>query len=129
MLPVSRAMLWLTCSTGILAVTACSGPTINGFTLSSGNTAASLGPGDTTYVSVASTSANKTPVTAAIVVYNLPQGVSVSPASPTLASGSQITLTLNAAPNAPAATSRVQISGYAGLASSDVYVNVTVTPH
>ena len=129
MMTVRRASLWLAGTLSMLAVTACSGPTINGFNIVATPTAVGLGPGGTTYMNVAATATGGAPVTAAIIVYNLPPGVTASPANPTVTTGSSTIITLTAAPYAvPGASTQVQVSGYAGLASSNSLVTVNVLP-
>jgi hypothetical protein len=128
MLTVSRASLWLAGTASLLFATACSAPTITGFTITAGPSPVNIAPGGTSYLTVAATTTNTSPVTVAVVLFNLPTGVSSSPAAPTVTSGSQTTIALTAAANAPAVTNQVQVTGYTGLAASNAYVNVTVYP-
>jgi hypothetical protein len=127
MLTVSRASLWLAGTITLLAAAGCSAPTINGFKITAGPSTATVTAGSSTYINVAATTGASSPVTAAVIVYNLPVGVSSSPASPTVTTGAtQTTITISAAPNAQPGTVPLQITGYAGLASSNAYVNLTV---
>ena len=88
----------------------------------------SIFQGASTALTVTSTATpgDTAPVTSAIVLYNLPEGVSVSPASPTVTTGSQTIIVLSAAPYAPIANNQVQVSGYAGLAYSNADLSVGV---
>lgn len=129
MLKATRASLWLAATFPVLALAGCSAPTINGFNLTAGPSNITIAPGGTATIGIASTSTSNAAVTATIIIYNLPSGVSYSPASPTIASGTQSAITLTAAPDSPAATRQVQVSGIAGLADSNAYVTVTVVPN
>ena len=127
MMTVKRAALWLGSSLSMIALTACSTPTINGFNLTAGPASISIAPGTQAYLTVSSTATNNAPVTAGIVLYYLPTGVTSVPSAPTVTTGSQSTIILSASPNAPiGVTSKVQVTGYANLAQSTQYVNVTV---
>jgi uncharacterized membrane protein len=128
MLTVSRASLWLAGTASLLLATACSGPTINGFTISAGPQTVNIAPGGTSTVTVAATTTASSPVSAALVVYNLPGEVSSSPVSPTITTGGSTTVILTAAPNAPAQSNDVQITAYAGLSSASAHITVTVVP-
>ena len=129
MLKASRASLWLAGTLSVLAVAGCSAPTINGFNLTAGPGNITISPGGTATINIASSSTGSAASTATVVLYNLPSGVSFAPSSPTIATGTQSTITLIASPNAPAATSQVSVSAYAGLAYSGAYVTVTVVPN
>ncbi len=129
MLKASRASLWLTGAATVLAMAGCSAPTINGFNLTAGPGNITITPGGTATISIASSSTSSSKSTATVVLYGLPQGVSFSPSAPTIDTGTQSAITLTAAPGAPAATSKVQVSAYAGLAYSGTYVTVTVVPN
>ncbi len=127
MMTVKRAALWLGSSLSMIALTACSAPTINAFTLAAGPATINIQPGGQAQLVVSATTAATKPITAAIVLYYLPAGVTASPASPTVTTGSSTVITLSAAPNAPiGVSSNVQVSGIAYLAERDVYVNVGV---
>jgi hypothetical protein len=129
MLKVSRASLWLAGSVSLLAASACSTPTINGFNLTAGPANVNIAPGGISYITVAATATGSAAVNVAVVVYGLPAGVSYSPTAPTIATGSQTNIVLTAAPNAPAGTSVTHVSGYAGLAYSNSEISVTVAPN
>jgi hypothetical protein len=127
MMTVKRAALWISSSVSMIALTACSQPTINGFNLTAGPAAITIQPGGQAQLFVTSTATNSAAVTAAVVLYYLPTGVTISPNAPTVTTGSQTIILLNAAPNAPiGTTSKVQVTGYANLAQSTQYVNVSV---
>jgi hypothetical protein len=129
MMTVQRASVTLAGTLLMLALTACSAPTINGFNIVATPSTLRLGPGGTTYMNIAATGSGSTPVTAAVIVYNLPEGVTTTPANPTVTTGSSTVITLTAAPNAVVgASTQVQVSGYAGLAYSNSVVTVSVTP-
>ncbi len=120
-------MTWLCSSFALLAVTACSSPTINGFNITA-PASISVAQGGVAYLTVSSaaTGSSTTPVTSALVLYNLPQGVTYSPAAPTVTTGSQTVIVLSAFQYAPIANNQVQVSGYAQLASSSAIVSVGV---
>ncbi len=128
MLEASRA-LWLAGALSLVTMTGCSAPTINGFNLTAGPSTITIVPGGTAALNIASTSTSNAASTATVIIYNLPSGVSYSPASPTIATGTQSTITLTAAPGSPASTRQVQVSGIAGLADSNAFVTVTVVPN
>jgi aminopeptidase S len=129
MMTAQRASTGLAGTLFLLALTACSSPAINSFTITASPTALRLGPGGTTTMSVVATGSGTTPVTAAVIVYNLPEGVTTTPANPTVTTGSSTLITLTAAPNAAAgASTQVQVSAYAGLSSSNSMVTVNVVP-
>jgi hypothetical protein len=123
---VRRAALWLGSTVSLFAVTACSPVTIHGFTLTAAPASVSVPQGGTSYLSVASVATSNAPVTAAIVLYNLPPGVTASPASPTVTTGSQTTIALTAVEGAPIVTSQVSVAGYAGLAYGGSAVSVSI---
>lgn len=124
---VKRAALWLGSSLSMIALTACSSPTINTFSMTAGPATINIQPGGQAQLTVSATTTASKPVTAAIVLYYLPTGVTASPASPTVTTGSSTVITLTAAPGAPTGiTSNVQVSGIGYLAERDSYVNVSV---
>ena len=122
---VSRATLWLAGSGLLLAATACSAPTITAFAITAGP-AITLAPGGSAVLNVSATSSSSTAQNAAIVIFNLPGQVSYSPSTPTVATGSQTSITLTASPLAVPSTTQAQVVGVSGLAGSTVYVPVTV---
>ena len=127
MITVQRAALWLGSSLSMIALTACSQPTISGFNLSALPASINIQPGSQARFTVAATATSSAAVTAAIVLYYLPSGVTATPATPSVTTGSNLTIVLTAAPDAPIGiTSKVQVTGYADLASSTQYVNVNV---
>jgi hypothetical protein len=129
MVTVKRASLWLAGTLSMLAVAACSAPTINGFNIVATPASLYLNPGGVTYMNVAASATGSAPVTAAIIVYNLPEGVSATPANPTVTTGSSTVITFTAAPSTVlGGTAKVQVSGYAGLASSNSIVSLNITP-
>lgn len=127
MMTVKRVALWLGSSLSMIALTACSQPTISGFNLTAGPAAINIQPGGQATLTVAATATSSATVTAAVILYYLPAGVTASPSAPTVTTGSQSTITLIAAPTAPiGVTSKVQVTGYTNLAQSTQYVNVSV---
>lgn len=126
MLIVRRAAICIASTLPILALSACSTPTINGFNLSASPGSVALVPGETSYITVSAKATSTTAVTSAIVLYNLPAGVTASPASPTVTTGSETVIALTASNDAVVASNQVQVSGYAGLAYSDSLVTVAV---
>jgi hypothetical protein len=126
MMTVRRAALWLGGTLSLLAMTACSSVTIHGFNLTAGPASISIAQGGTSYLTVAAAASGSTPVTAAVVLYNLPPGITVAPASPTVTTGSQTVISLTASESTPIAANQVQVSAYAGLAYSDAVVSVAV---
>ncbi len=123
---VRRTAAWIGSTFCLLAVTACSSPTINGFTLTAAPVSVSVPEGGSAFLTVAATATGNGPVTAAIVLYNLPSGITASPASPTVTTGAQTVITLTAAENAPIVTNQVGVTGYAGLASGGSVISVAV---
>ncbi len=129
MMNVTRAAILISSTVSLLAVTACSAPTINGFTLTVAPVSISVPEGGSALLTVAATASGSSPVTAAVVLYNLPSNVTISPASPTVTTGSQTVITLSASEGVPNVTNQVQVSGYAGLAYSGAVISVsTVQP-
>ena len=127
MMTVKRAALWLGSSLSVIALTACSGPTINGFDLTAGPAAITIQPGGQATLVVSATSTSNAAVTAAVVLFYLPTGVSAAPSAPTVTTGSQSTITLTAASSAPiGVSSNVQVTGYTNLAQSTKFVTVSV---
>lgn len=127
MMTVKRAALWFGSSLSMIALTACSAPTINSFTMTAGPSVINIQPGGQAQLTVSAATTGSKAVTAAIVLYYLPTGVTASPASPTVTTGSSTVITLTASPNAPTGvTSNVQVAGIGYLAERDVYLSVGV---
>jgi hypothetical protein len=121
-----HALIWSTLALAATGVTACSAPSIAGFKIAV-PASISVTPGESSALTVSATATSKTAVTAALVIYYLPAGVTANPAAPTVATGDSTTITLIAAPDAKVGlSSNVQITGYAGLASSTAFVKVNV---
>ncbi len=127
MTTVKRAALWFGSSFSMIAMTACSAPTVDSFSMTAGPAEIRVQPGGQARLIVSATTTASKPSTAAIVLYYLPAGVTASPASPTVTTGSSTTITLSAAPGAPIGViSNVQVSGITYLAEKDSYINVGV---
>jgi hypothetical protein len=110
----------------MLSMTACSSPAIGGFSLTAAPTTVTITQGSTSYLTIASTGTGTQPVTSAVVLYNLPVGVTASPNAPTVTTGSQTVIALTADAASPVVNNQVQITGYAGLAANSVMVNIGV---
>lgn len=99
-----------------------------GFSISLNSTSLSVAPGTTQTVSISATAVSGFSQSIAVTVSGTPAGVTVSPSSFTLMTGTPQQVSFSAMSSAAAAPATVQFTGTAGTLSSNVSLALTVTP-
>src|ERR1700751_5033628 len=89
--------------------------------------AVTIAQGQSLSFTVTPTSANQFTGSLQLFVSDLPSGVTVTPANPTVTMGTSATFKLTAAADAAVGTSTVKVHGASGTLSADASVALTVT--
>ena len=117
---------WL-CLPLILWFTGCGSTTSGSFTLSAGGPSVTLAQGTSKSFTVTATGADNFKGSVSVTASGLPAGVTLSPASATIASGASATFVLNASSTAAVGATSITIQGTSGGLSASTPVSVVVT--